>query len=314
MYNILIAGSTDFTVACIEEALKHSNVNIAGVIAPEDTKKDRAGKIVASPVSKFAMAHCIPLFRPNRINDEAFLCTMKELDIDLFIVVAYGQILSQKAIDIASIQTVNVHASLLPTFRGASPIEQALLNGYNQTGVTLQKMNVRLDEGDILLQKTIKIKSDDNYENVYSEVKMVGSTLVGEFLDDVETTIEKATVQDKKSATYCYKIKKTDAKLDFSQKAKDLNNQIRAYYNWPVSYFNFHDMLIKVYKARVKEGTKADNKNQYGKIVEINDEGIHIQCSSGILVITELQKSGKKRQNVKDFINGTKIKVGDFAV
>ena len=311
MYNILIAGSTDFTVVCIKEALQNININLAGIIAPEDVKKDRSGKIILSPVSEFAKEKCIPLFRPNNINDIQFIEKIKELNIDLFIVVAYGQILSEAALNIANIQSVNIHASLLPTFRGASPIEAALLHGFTQTGVTLQKMNIRLDEGDVLLQKAIKIKSDSAYQELYEDVKIAGSALLGQFLNDVEGSIEKAQVQDKRNATYCKKIKKTEAKLDFSKKARDLNNQIRAYSLWPVSYFNYNDIIIRVYKARVKDGLKSEN-NKYGEIIEINNEGIYIQTSNGVLIITELQKSGKKRQNVKDFINGTNIKVGDY--
>lgn len=312
MYNLLIAGSTDFTVVCIEEAMKNTNINLAGVVAPEDTKKDRSGNIVLSPISKFAKEHCIPLFRPQKINDPEFLDKISELDIDLFVVVAYGQILSERALSIAKIQTVNIHGSLLPTFRGASPIEAVLLNGYSQTGVTLQKMNIRLDEGDILLQKTIKIKSDDNWCDVYEGVKSAGALLLSEFLNNVEKTIEQAQIQDKKNATYCRKIKKSEGKLDFSKKAKELNNQIRAYYNWPVAYFNYNDMTIKVYKAYIKDGIKAD-ESDYGKILDVNNDGIHIQTSNGVLIITDVQKSGKKRQTVKDFINGTDIKVGSFA-
>ncbi len=312
MYNVLIAGSTDFTVACIEETMKNPNINISGIIAPEDTKKDRSGNIILSPVSKFAKEHCIALFRPHKINDPDFIDKISELDVDLFVVVAYGQILSERALSIAKIQTINIHGSLLPTFRGASPVEAVLLHGYNQTGVTLQKMSIRLDEGDVLLQKTIKIKSDDNYNDVYEEVKLAGTEILAEFLNDVENIIEQAQIQDKRNVTYCHKIKKTDGKLDFSRKAKELNNQIRAYYNWPVAYFTYNNMSIKVYKAHIKDGIKAD-ENEYGKIIDVNNEGIHIQTSNGILIITELQKSGKKRQTVKDFINGTDVKIGSYA-
>ncbi len=311
MYNVLIAGSTDLTVVCIKETMKNPNVNIAGIIAPEDTKKDRSGNIVLSEVSKFAKEHCIALFRPEKINATDFLDKINELDIDLFIVVAYGQILSERALSIAKIQTVNIHGSLLPTFRGASPIEAVLLNGYSQTGVTLQKMNIRLDEGDILLQKTIKIKSDDNYSDVYENVKLAGAKLIKEFLNDVENIIEQAQTQDKKIATYCHKIKKSDGKLDFSRKARELNNQIRAYYNWPVAYLSYNDTTIKIYKASIKDGIKADEKD-YGKILEVGNDGIHIQTSNGVLIVTEVQRSGKKRQTVKDFINGTNIKVGNY--
>ncbi len=312
MYNLIIAGSTDFTVVCIEEAMKNPNVNIAGIIAPEDTKKDRSGNVILSPVSKFAKEHCIALFRPQKINDDAFLDKINELDIDLFVVVAYGQILSERALTLAKIQTVNIHGSLLPTFRGASPIEAVLLQGYSHTGVTLQKMSIRLDEGDILLQKTIKIKSDDNYSDVYEEVKSSGAQLLAEFLNNVKNIIEQAQIQDKRNATYCCKIKKSEGKLDFSKKAKDLNNQIRAYYNWPVAYFTYNDMTIKVYKAHIKDGIKAE-ESDYGKILDVGNDGIHIQTSNGILIITDVQKSGKKRQSVKDFINGTDIKIGDYA-
>lgn len=311
MYNVIIAGSTDFTVDCIKKTLSNTNINLCGIIAPPDTKKDRKGKIVLSDVSLFAKEQHIPLFRPEKINDEEFKEKLEALEIDIMIVVAYGQILSPATLSIPKIDSINIHGSLLPDLRGASPIESALIEGYTRTGVTLQRMSAKLDEGDILLQKEIKIKGDWGYEELYDAVKEAGAYLLGLFLNDVENTVNNAQAQDKRKATYCKKIKKEEGKLDFTKKAKELHNQVRAYSTWPVCYASYKDEIIRIYKTNVIETNKPE-KEECGLIIDVLEAGIHVQTGNGILVITELQRSGKKKQSAKDFINGAKIHRGDM--
>lgn len=311
MYNIVIAGSTDFTADCIRCAMSLENVNLSAVISLVDTKKDRKGNILLSPPSKIALEEHIPLFRPENINDISFHKKLSEIDIDFLIVVAYGKILTPKTMAIPKISSLNIHGSLLPELRGASPVEYAIFYGLNRTGVTLQKMSTKLDEGDIILQREIKIKSEWHHSELYEEVKEKGVMLLEDFFEDAETFLEEARHQDKRHATYCKKIKKEDGKLDFTKKARELHNQIRAFSDWPVCYCDYKDNTIKIYKSKVIDENRLA-KQDYGCIIEANDEGLLVQTGSGILSIKELQRSGKNKQNIKEFLNGTKIKKGEY--
>lgn len=311
MYNIVIAGSTDFTADCIQEALSCDNVNVAAVIAPVDTKKDRKGNVILLPPSELAIYEHIPLFRPENINDEEFHKKLIELEMDFLIVVAYGKILSSKTLSIPAISAINIHGSLLPELRGASPVEHALLQGLTRTGTTLQKMSNKLDEGDIILQNEIKIRPDWAFRELYDEVKLSGVYLLDEFFKNPEELIESARRQDKRFATYCKKIKKEEGRLDFHKRARDLHNQVRAFSEWPTAFCYYKETMIKVFKTKVIDDGRLA-KGDYGSIIDINEDGILVQTAFGILVIKELQREGKKRQDVKEFMCGNRIRKGEY--
>lgn len=311
MYNVVIAGSTDFTADCIQEVLSCDNVNISAIIAPIDTKKDRKGNIILSMPSKIAIEEHIPLFRPENINDEEFHKKISELNIDFLIIVAYGKILSSKTLSIPNISPLNIHGSLLPELRGASPVEHALLQGLIRTGTTLQKMSNKLDEGDIILQNEIKIRQDWAFRELYDEIKLSGVYLISEFFKDSESLLENARRQDKRYATYCKKIKKEEGKLDFHKRARDLHNQVRAFSQWPIAFCHYKNVNIRVFKTKVIDDGRLA-KGDYGCIIDINEDGLLVQTAFGILVIKELQREGKKRQSIKEFLCGNKIKKGEY--
>lgn len=310
MYNIVIAGSTDFTVDCIKEVMKMSNVNIAAIITTIDTKKDRKGNIVISPISEFALNNHIPLFRPENVNDKEFHKKLYELNIDFFLVVAYGKILSPDTLAIAKIMSLNVHGSLLPELRGACPVEYAILQGLTTTGTTLQKMSAKLDEGDIVLQHSIKIKPEWNHHELYEEIKKSGCIVLEEFFKDPEEYLSRAIVQDKRKATYCSKIKKEDGAIDFTKKARDIHNKVRAFNDWPVAYCKHADTTLRIFKTKVIDENRLANKD-YGSVYQVLEDELLIQTGSGLLSIIEIQREGKKIQGIKDFLKGYRIKKGD---
>lgn len=309
MYNVIVAGSTDFTADCILQLMKMDNVNISSVIAPIDSKKDRKGNIIISEVSKLALENNIKLFKPENINGEDFNKTLSDLNPDFLIVVAYGKILSKKTLAIPKIMPINIHGSLLPILRGASPVEHALLNGFCMTGTTLQKMDYKLDEGDIILQEEFEISENWQFYELYEEIKKSGVNLLKNFFSDVEKYISNLKKQDYKKATYCSKIKKEDGKLDFSKDALILHNMTKAFVRYPTAFCYYDNFMIKVFKS---EYQKSDNNSNFGKILEANNDGIFVSALNGIYIIKELQREGKKRQTVKEFLCGNKLKEGEY--
>ena len=309
MYNVIVAGSTDFTTDCILQLMKMDNVNISSVIAPIDSKKDRKGNIIISEVSKLALENNIKLFKPENINGEDFNKTLSDLNPDFLIVVAYGKILSKKTLSIPKIMPINIHGSLLPILRGASPVEHALLNGFSVTGTTLQKMDYKLDEGDIILQEEFEISENWQFYELYEEIKKSGVNLLKKFFSDVDKYISNLKKQDDKKATYCSKIKKEDGKLDFSKDALILHNMTKAFVRYPTAFCYYDNFMIKVFKS---EYQKSDNNSNFGKILEANNDGIFVSALNGIYIIKELQREGKKRQTVKEFLCGNKLKEGEY--
>ena len=309
MYNVIVAGSTDFTTDCILQLMKMDNVNISSVIAPIDSKKDRKGNIIISEVSKLALENNIKLFKPENINGEDFNKTLSDLNPDFLIVVAYGKILSKKTLSIPKIMPINIHGSLLPILRGASPVEHALLNGFKKTGTTLQKMDYKLDEGDIILQEEFEISENWQFYELYEEIKKSGVNLLKKFFSDVDKYISNLKKQDDKKATYCSKIKKEDGKLDFSKDALSLHNMTKAFVRYPTAFCYYDNFMIKVFKS---EYQKSDNNSNFGKILEANNDGIFVSALNGIYIIKELQREGKKRQTVKEFLCGNKLKEGEY--
>ena len=309
MYNVIVAGSTDFTADCILQLIKLDNVNISSVIAPIDSKKDRKGNIIISEVSKIALENNIKLLKPENINGEDFNKTLSDLKPDFLIVVAYGKILSKKTLSIPKIMPINIHGSLLPILRGASPVEHALLNGFCMTGTTLQKMDYKLDEGDIILQEEFKIPKNWQFYELYEEIKKSGVNLLKEFFSDVDKYILNMKKQDDKKATYCKKIKKEGGKLDFTKSALSLHNMTKAFVRYPTAFCFYDNFMIKVFKS---EYQKSDNDSDFGKILKANNDGIFVSALNGIYIIKELQREGKKRQTVKEFLCGNKLKEGEY--
>lgn len=309
MYNVIVAGSTDFTADCILQLMKLDNVNISSAITPIDSKKDRKGNIIISPAGKTALENNIKLLKPENINGDDFYKTLSDLNPDFLIVVAYGKILSKRTLSIPKIMPINIHGSLLPILRGASPVEHALLNGFEKTGTTLQKMDYKLDEGDIILQEEFEIPKNWQFYELYEKIKKSGVYLLKEFFGNVDKYISNLKKQNDKKATYCGKIKKEDGKLDFKKDALILHNMTKAFVRYPTSFCFYKNILIKVFKS---EYQKSDNQSDFGKIIEVNNDGIFIQALNGIYIIKELQREGKKRQTVKEFLCGNKLKEGEY--
>ena len=305
---IVFMGTPDFAAASLRKLIEEK-FNVIACFTNPDKPSGRGMKLKYSEVKEVALENNIKLLKPENINSDDSYKTLSDLSPDFLIVVAYGKLLSKRILSIPKIMPVNIHGSLLPILRGASPVEHALLYGFCMTGTTLQKMDYKLDEGDIILQDEFEILENWQFYELYEEIKKSGVSLLKKFFSDTQKYISNLKKQDDKKATFCGKIKKEDGKLDFTKDALILHNMTKAFVRYPTAFCFYDNFMIKVFKSEYK---KSDNKSDFGKIIEVNNNGIFIQALNGVYIIKELQKEGKKKQTVKEFLCGNKLNTGEY--
>ena len=298
---IVFLGSSDFSLHCLK-ALIEAKYQVIAVVCQPDKPSGRGNKTIPSVVKKYAIEKNIPVYQFNKIRVDG-IETLKSLKPDIIVVASYGQILSQEILDIAL--PINVHGSLLPKYRGATPIQTALLNGDKETGITIMKMEYAVDSGDILLQKKISIDDNDNAESLFEKMGVLGGELLVEALNLIEENKAIYIAQNPEEATYTKLIKKEDAQINFNESAGEIVNKVRAYYKNPTAYFVKDGEKLKIYKA-----CKRDNltKLKCGEIITANSkEGLIIKCLNGAVEILEIQAPNGKRMDAKSFLNGRKF-------
>lgn len=298
---IVFLGTSNFSVACLETLLK-SKHEVLAVVCQPDKPSGRGNKLTSPPIKTFASEHNIKVLQFNKIRLDG-VEPLKALKPDALVVAAYGQILSQEILDIAL--PINVHGSLLPKYRGASPIQTALINGDTETGITIMKMVYEVDAGDILLQEKLNILPDDNAETLFEKMGKLGGKLIVKALDMIELGEAKFIPQDNSKATFTKMLTKESAEIDFNDTAKNIVNKVRGYYKNPTAYFVHNNEKFKVFKAEERENlTKLLN----GHIISANSkDGLVIKCQDGAVEILELQAPNSKRMTAKAYLNGKKI-------
>ncbi|MEK6793645.1 MAG: methionyl-tRNA formyltransferase [Spirochaetota bacterium] len=301
-------GSSELTRACITAAIG-AGFTPDFVVSQPDRKKDRHGGIVALPVSDFARTHGMEIFSPEDINAPEAAERIRSYRPDVVIVVAYGQLLTQQILDIPRTVMVNIHGSLLPKYRGASPIERSLLNGDTSTGVTLQKVVRRMDAGDIISTRSIDIDAEWGYAELFDAVSRASALLTAEFLSDVEGHCARAHAQDENEASYCYKISKSDGHIDWNEDAGAIVNKVRAYSHWPVAFTTLRGKMLRIFRASA--GESLDNMPA-GSIIELSAAGIKVNAGGGSVLLSDMQWEGRKRQSAKDFLNGARLSKGEI--
>lgn len=301
--NVVFLGTPEFAVTVLEKLNEAHRV--VAVISQPDRAKDRSGRLILTPVKKFALEHELPFMAFEKIREHADF--LKNLGADIFVTAAYGQILSQEIIDIPRYGIVNVHASLLPLYRGSSPIQSAILGGDKVTGVTVMQTALGMDTGDILASKAVEI-NEMNAGQLSETLAKEGADLLLSTLREIKAGSTSPIKQDESRATYCKKIKKEQAEIDWNQSAEEINNIIRAFNPSPVAFCGSGEKRIKIYEAQVVDcfGTPgqivfADKKN-----------GLVVACGRGGLKIKRLQQSGKSVLTYDSFLNGNKLKIGDY--
>lgn len=287
-------GTPHFAVSTLN-ALIASNHQVVAVYTRADKARGRGKKITFSPVKEVALQHEIPVEQPTTLKTEEALETLKQYNADCIVVAAYGMILPQSVLDLPKYGCVNVHASLLPKYRGAAPINRCIMEGENESGVTIMQMDAGLDTGAMLLSETVPIREDMTASELHNLLAEVGGTLLVNALDDINNLTH--TPQDARLSNYAEKLLKPECQLDFSKPARVLFNQVRGLADYPCAFTFYNNKRIKVYRAIIVQKS------------EESIESINFECGDGqILALTEIQPEGGKRMKTVDYLRGISIK------
>ena len=306
---IVFMGTPDFSVPSLSKLYNDDDIDISYVVTKADTRSSRGQKIIFSDVKKKALEYNINILQPIKIKDDRDVIEkIKKAEPDFIVVVAYGQILSKEILDIPKYACINGHASLLPKYRGASPIQSAILNGDEKTGTTAMLMDVGLDTGDILLQKEITIDKKETSDILFDKLSYLTADVILESIKGFDNI--KRVKQDDSLATKSAIIKKEYGKIDFKNETKvNIDRKIRAYTSWPSAYIIKDDVQYKIWDIDIcDDNIKLYDENKFSDDIYIVNDKIYAKCKDGIIEILELQKSGKNRMKSKDFINGLKSK------
>ena len=306
---ILFMGTPDFAVPTLD-ALVSSGHEVVGVLTQPDKPRGRGHHMMPSPVKAYALEKGIPVYQPLTLRGEEFAELLASIDPEMIVVVAYGKILPQNVLDYPKYGCVNVHGSLLPEYRGAAPMQRAIIDGKKVTGITTMMMAAGLDTGDMLLRAEVEIGENDNFEDIHDRLAECGAKLLVETVDKLARGEITPEVQDDSLATYAAKIEKSDCLLDFSKDAKTLHDLIRGLSPVPLAFTHTPDgKLLKIVESRVIDAESV-NGEECGRVLSVGED-IRVACGRGILSIVTLVPEGKGRMSSADFVRGRKIFVGD---
>ena len=265
-------------------------------------KKNRGQKTGFTPIHEFSEQNNLNLRHPENLDTDDELEFFKKEKPDVVVVVAYGKILPKRLLNIKSIQFINVHASLLPKWRGAAPIQRAIMNLDKETGVSIMKIIPKLDAGPIMMKSKIKISKNSNYESISKELSILGAKMINESLKLIEQNKTEFIKQDEKLASYAKKIEKSEAEINWNDKAKKIIAKINALYPFPGSWFKHNGNRVKI--------TKAQEIDLQGKPGEILNKNFTIACQENAIEVLELQKEGKKKMKTSEYLKGNKLEIG----
>ncbi len=305
---ILFAGTPDFAAECLK-ALLNSEHEICAVYTQPDRPAGRGRKMTPSLVKRLALEHKLPVEQPLNFKSEDSLQTLAGYEADLMIVVAYGLLLPQKVLDTPKLGCINVHASLLPRWRGAAPIQRAILAGDTESGVGIMKMEAGLDTGPVLLEARCPINESDTAQDLHDRLAALGAETLLQSLDDIESRLKQAQPQDESLSTYARKLDKQEALIDWQRPAAELLRQINAFNPWPVAQTQWQGDTMRIWRAQLGDRLRS---GQPGEIIAVSKQGLDVQTGDGILRITEIQMPGKRAMQVQDFLNANSISVGDI--
>lgn len=300
---IIFAGTPDFSVAALQ-ALHSSQHQVIAVYSQPDRPSGRGRKLTASPVKQFAQAHDIPVYQPRSLRDPESQQILASLGADLMVVVAYGLILPASVLQAPALGCLNIHASLLPRWRGAAPIQRAILAGDKQTGITIMQMNEGLDTGDMLLKLECDIHEDDTAGSLHDRLAHMGADAIIQALDQLETGQLHPRPQDDNQACYAAKLDKAEARLEWQKPALELGRQVRAFNPWPVAQTQWQDKVLRVWQAQVLD---EDSQLPAGSVVCAHRQGIDVATGKGMLRLKTVQLPGGKSMSAEAFLNAHQI-------
>lgn len=300
---IIYMGTPDFAVNPLEKIIECGH-EVVLVVTQPDREKGRGREVVFSPVKECALKYDIPVFQPVKIKEAEAVLELKKYGADLFVVAAFGQILSKEILQMPKYGCINVHASLLPRYRGASPIQSVIMDGCEETGVTIMQMDEGLDTGDIISVKSIPIDKKETGETLHDKLAKLGAELLGETLPLIENGTATKTPQDSSLSNYAKMLTKELGKIDFTKDAVVIERLIRALNSWPSAYMKLNGKTLKIWDAEVIDDNEG---NAPGTVFNINKKDFSIACGKGALTVKEVQLEGKKRMDSESFLRGYKF-------
>ncbi len=302
--NVIFMGTPDFAVPVLTSLLDSGQHTVTAVVTQPDKARGRSGRPVFTPVKEAALEREIPVYTPERVKTPEFIKELREIPCDVIVVVAFGQILPKEILEFPRYGCINVHASLLPRWRGAAPIQWAILEGDAKSGITTMQMDEGLDTGDMLLSQEIAISPDETGESLFEKLAGLGGPLLLRTLELAEEGTLTPVKQDDSRSTYAKMLTKDMGELDFSEPAEKLERYVRGLNSWPSAYTRFRGKLLKIWRAEVID---RDTDSECGAVVEADRNGFCIQTGRGLLRPVEIQLEGKKRMKTEDFLRGNNV-------
>lgn len=317
---IIFMGTPDFSVPVLE-ALIGSGHEVAAVVTQPDKPKGRGKETAMSPVKETALKHGLPVYQPVRAREASFIDEMRAIKPDVMVVIAFGQILSKELLEVPKYGCVNIHASLLPKYRGAAPIQWAVINGEKETGITTMMMDEGMDTGDMLEKRVIPLDEKETGKSLFDRLSLLGGELILSTLDRLEKGTLVRTPQNHEEATYVKKISKSLGEVDWTMDGVAIERLIRGLNPWPSAYTWLSGKMLKLWEADVvseeaesfdgaSAGSGDGGEKACGQVVSASDSGLKVQTGQGILNITSLQLEGKKRMDTAAFLRGFPVQAG----
>jgi methionyl-tRNA formyltransferase len=310
LMKIIFLGSAHFAVPSLEALIK-SKHELVCVVTQPDKKKGRHLHVGETDIKSTAVAGKLKIFQPENINSKESVKFLNSLDADLFIIVAYGQILSQEVLDIPKIMPINIHASLLPRYRGAAPVNWAIINGDKKTGITIMYVTLKMDSGPVIMQQEIKIEDKDTAGSLEEKLSQCAPRLLMEALGIIDDRNYRLLEQDEDKVVYAPKLKKEIGLIDWNASAINIHNQIRGVVPWPGAFTSYRKKLLKIFQTQVLP-IFPSHKPLPGEVIRADKHGIVVACSRGFLEIKELQLEAGKRMSAENFIIGHRLSEGEI--
>ncbi|MGA7750420.1 MAG: methionyl-tRNA formyltransferase [Gallionella sp.] len=302
---IIFAGTPHFAASALAALLKEHQV--VAVLTQPDRPAGRGMHLTASPVKQLAIQHCLPVLQPLTLKTEEIQKLIAAMDADVMVVAAYGLILPKAVLQLPRYGCLNIHASLLPRWRGAAPVQRAILAGDNETGITILQMDEGLDTGDMLLRNACPIEASETAQTLHDKLAVMGASCILEALRMLQEGRMNPIKQADDEACYAAKLTKKEAQIDWRQDARQIERAVRAYNPFPVSHASLKGAAIKVWRAELC----PDKRGDPGKVIAVNKHGITVACGTDALLLEELQRPGGKAQPAAQFLQAMPIKVGD---
>lgn len=307
---IIFMGTPDFAVGALE-AIINAGHQVLLVVTQPDKAQGRSKELKPTAVKECALKHQLPVFQPEKIKKEEAVSVLKQYDADIYVVAAFGQILSKEILDIAKYGCINIHASLLPKYRGAAPIQWAVIDGEEKTGITIQQMNEGIDTGDILLTREYTLAKDETGASLFDKMCELGAEAIVDVLPKIEAGEIVPRKQNEEDSSYAKMLSKAMGNIDFQSDAQVIERLVRGLNSWPSAYTVYKGKTMKIWASQVVIMEEKVVPEKIGTIASVDKESFTVFCGKNALKITEIQMEGKRRMSVKDYLLGCHMEIGE---